>query len=725
MRKLFLSKLPSRSYLLMVAMLAAWSLLVVFFLYQALHWPYIGAQFESDIAGKSAHVTLVRPNSPAAKAGVTVGDRYVAIENSAGERYEMTGLEAIDGRFQLHSYTMVNGFYAAQKAAWEFVKQGQFTLITAEGKKANITTTQSRPFSTLPSRTFNSMAQSLVIIAISVGIFAFAKHSLPVFLLVFSGLGLGVDAMFGILAGAREFVKPDEIVWGMEFFSGVGSHTFIYSMLVLFWHFPNPISRFPFGKFIFILSLFILSAQTFHFYEFPIHPFQIPNVIPLPLAFIISLVQWHRTRGKPLERASVMWFILTILGIAGIVVLLYSLPIALKMAPLIPPTLASFTLTLIYIGVALGTLRYRLFDMHRIWWRAIVWLVGGLVVMASDLLLVSQFNLDQNTALPLALLLAGWAYFPIRQAIFEYFIGPRNIKIADHVPTLIDSFSGVEDLEEYDGRLISFLKKVFGAKEIGEVGTNQIEKARLEDNGLTLRVPNVSDTASLQLIGKSGGRMLFSPNDAQVADSFVHLVRNMGDASAREFDKITQERARIVRDLHDDVGGRLLSLIYNAADEESAKDAREALDALKESLIVVEDSQTIDFSVAWHAMQQAAQVRLAQAGFTLRNIEQFESERILSAREYINFKRIVQEIVSNTIKYGRKGEMEMAMSVSEEGALKLKARNKIGRKKSDPTSTGRGIANIENRIQELGGSMSAGLSDDNFYQINVELPLID
>lgn len=721
------AQLPNRSYFRVLVTLAMWSLAIVFFFYEVLNWPYIGARFTADIPGKSIEVVQIFANGPAEKAGIVVGDKFVAIENAAGERYQMTGLEAIDGRHQLHSYEMTNASQLANIEIWKYIKQPSFTLETSDGKRVTLTPGPQRPLLTLPAKIFNSLAQSLIIVMIAAGIWAFAPRSLVVNLLVASGFGLALNNLVAMVLGSRELAKPDYLIDPLIFAGGIASLTFVYAMVALMWHYPTTIHKFPFGKLVAALAVFTLTAQYFQYFEFPVHPYQFPNLLPLPLAITLAILQWLRTRGKPIERASVMWFMLSIFGVSSFVMLFYSIPIMLKFPPIIGPHLANFSLSFIFIGIAFGTLKYRLFDMQRIWWRAIIWFVGGLVVLLADVLLISRFNFSQDTALPVALLLAGWAYFPIRQMVLEYFVSSKDTKIADHVPDMVSRFSGVEGDEEFQGRFVSFIRKVFGAVELGQVGRMKLDNACLEDNGLALRIPNVSGTGSLQLIGKAGGRQLFSLSDTLVADSFVRLVRNMGDASKHEFEKLQQERQRIVRDLHDDVGGRLLSMIYNAPDQKNATDARETLGALKESLIVIEDTQSVDFSVAWEQISEDAASRFERAGFAVKLTQNIESERVFSAREYINFKRIMQEIVSNAIKYGAKEGLSLSVNVTFDGLIELMCKNQIAEQLNENFSSGRGLANIRKRLEEIGGDMSTKMlkNDPVSFEIRITLPLND
>ena len=685
-----------------------------------LKWPYIGADFISDIDNQVIVVTTVAEGTPAGLAGIKQGDKFKSISN-AEEKFNLTGLEATTGRVKMNSYKRSRETVAAKAKVWNFIKTGNFTLERIDGKKFQIASSSSRPFFSLPTRSYITLLQSLLVICIAAGIFSFAATSFGVNLLAISGIGLVINSLTSAILSAKEIAMPPDTLVFVSFFNTLGSTVFIYSLLALFWYVPSRINKFPFGALALGVGLAIFILQFFMIYEFLGHPYQVPNILPLPIALIISAVQWFRTSNKPLERASVMWFMISIYGVTGLVVLLYSVPILLNYPPIISPHIAGFALSFIYIGIAFGTLKFRLFDVQRIWWKAVVWIIGGFFVVVADLLLISQFDLGQQQALPLALLIAGWAYFPLRQAIVERFIGRKDVVISSHVPDLIQTFAGVDDIELYEGKFIAFLKRIFKAQEIGDIVRSSVDQPKITDNGLSLSIPNLRGDSTIQLIGKYGGRQLFSKSDVVTVNSFVELVRSLGDIRKQEFNKQKQERDRIIRDLHDDVGGRLLSAIYDAPDEKSEANAKDTLVALKESLIAIEDTQSIDFLSAWKQMEESASQRLTAANFKIDLKEDFVSNRMLSAREYINLKRIFQEIISNVIKHGEMGLVTVSAKLVDEHSLYITCSNNISKEMSDSISGGRGLASIKSRLEEINGTLSINTANDQKSQYEIEI----
>ncbi len=717
----------SKSYLVALAGFAGWVCGFLLLIYLIANHPYIGATFEGLPDEKAIVVVEVKPDGPAEKAGLTVGTVITAINDEMGNRLTLSGLEPILGRHEINSYAMMDQVVAYKTAVWDFLTKPTFTLQGRDGDSYLIAPTQTEPLGVMQVWSFVTLFQCLLVIIITAGIMGFGAKVASVRLLVASGLGQALNSFCGAYLSTRELTIPPHLFELTVGTASVGSAVFAYSLLALLCHFPSPISRrVPFAFLALLLGAAVQVVVLFKLFSFPFHTYQMSTLIPLPFAVAASGIQWVRSRDKPLERASVMWFFLTIYGVVGWVVLLYSVPILLGTPPLIPPGLANYSLTLIFIGIALGTLRYRLFDIHRIWWRTIAWFFAGLSMVAVDFLLVSQLDLEQKQALPIALLIAGWLYFPLRQRIVDYFGGIEQEEIEQHIPRLIDTFSSLKNLEEVEGRFLRFLANTYQAMEIGSVDLEPCEKARVERNGLSLRVPAIARTGSVELIGKRRGRKLFSTADARQVDVFIRLVRNINAANLREAQRLQMQREHIARDLHDEVGGKLLSLIYRSTDAEYEREARQVLRALKEALLVVEDTQSVDYSAAWQEIKQDVQDRAEQAGIQLELRENFASPRVLSAREYVNFKRAVFEVITNAIKYCDNKVITLETEIDGAGAISLTCRNRFAEIGEEGLTSQRGLNNIEVRMKEIGGTVEVERSNEGTgptFTIRLDFPM--
>lgn len=697
---------PERSYTAIFLVLSIWVLVVAFIGVDLSKRPYLGAKFDADIDGRAMVVIAVSETGSAVNAGLTLGPRITHISTESVAKYALSGYEAVVGRHQLHSYEMIRDAVEAKRQIWPLLFDPSLQFYTDDGQQFSMSPTVGRSVLSLPLKSYLTLLQSLIVMVLTVGIWAFAPSSRAVNYLTISGFGLATNAICGSYLGSSLLTISPDVFRGVINLAAWGFTVFSYGMLALLFCFPARLFRWPVGEIILAGGVGLQALISFELIQLPLHSFQFANLLPIPFCVLASQLQWRRSKNNPTDRASVMWFSLSIYGVVLAVAVLYSIPIILHIVPIMSPHVVNFSLAFIFIGIAAGTLKFRLFDMHRVWWKTLTWLMGGFAVVAADLFIVWQFRIDQNQALVLSLLLAGWVYFPIRQVIFHHFLGSHDLDIGELIPDLVTSFSSLRDDDEIEGRYISFLQRCFDAEEIGSISPDKTARTQIENNGLALRVSDVAGKRSIQIIGKSRARQLFSSRDVEAIDVILKLIRGMRSSNRALHAQQKHERNRIVRDLHDDVGGRLLSLIYRAGDGDLADDARSTLAALKETLVVVENTETIDVDIAWHEICTSAATRFTQSGQVFSIAENRLAPRVLSAREYVNLKRAMFEVTSNVIKYGAQDDILFTARTLAEGALEIVASNTIKTQQGDAQANHRGLLNIKTRLVELGGDFT-------------------
>ena len=96
------------------------------------------------------------------------------------------------------------------------------------------------------------------------------------------------------------------------------------------------------------------------------------------------------------------------------------------------------------------------------------------------------------------------------------------------------------------------------------------QHSRIASNGAVLLVPMPKLVSGPELEGTVAlrfaerGKRLFTPEDARLADRILEqLMRAVAHDRAVERGR-SEERLRIAQDLHDDIGARLLTLMYKA-----------------------------------------------------------------------------------------------------------------------------------------------------------------
>ena len=182
---------------------------------------------------------------------------------------------------------------------------------------------------------------------------------------------------------------------------------------------------------------------------------------------------------------------------------------------------------------------------------------------------------------------------------------------------------------------------------------------------------------------------------------------------------VTEERERIYRDLHDDVGAKLLSLVYRSATPADADLARSALQDLRD---VVSRSGADSFELNEVAADWRAECerRLADAGLHLLWQQDTHEGRRLTQPQAVDLGRILREAISNAIRHAQAQEVEVQLELRLDG-LRLRVTDD-GLGNGEARRPGRGLRNMATRAERLGGKLHSGAQDPQGWCVEVHIP---
>jgi signal transduction histidine kinase len=209
--------------------------------------------------------------------------------------------------------------------------------------------------------------------------------------------------------------------------------------------------------------------------------------------------------------------------------------------------------------------------------------------------------------------------------------------------------------------------------------------------------------ASIVLRFAEGGKRMFSRDDARLTDRVVEQLRR-----AVAYDKAvergrSEERARIAQDLHDDIGARLLTLMYKAQTPEMEDYIRHTLKDLKTLTrgLASSDQRLSHATAEWKA--DIAQ-RLGAAQIELSWTFNFDRDIVLGVVQWSALTRVLRELVSNAIQHSCATHLEVSATL-EGGRLRLTlADDGIGRNPQQ-WSHGLGLGGVRKRVKLLGGDV--------------------
>lgn len=190
---------------------------------------------------------------------------------------------------------------------------------------------------------------------------------------------------------------------------------------------------------------------------------------------------------------------------------------------------------------------------------------------------------------------------------------------------------------------------------------------------------------------------------------------------------IAAERERLMRDMHDGVGGHLVSMLaLIEADRrrpaELAGFVREALDDMRlmiDSLEPVDD----DLNAVLAMFRDRLAPRLRAAGVELQwDVGLLPKVSGLTPARVLHVLRILQEAVTNAIRHGH-ARMVTIGAVSDEIRVRIEVRDDGDGFDPQTSGGGRGLKNLRRRAAEVGAMLTIDSAPGRGARIAVELPL--
>ena len=209
--------------------------------------------------------------------------------------------------------------------------------------------------------------------------------------------------------------------------------------------------------------------------------------------------------------------------------------------------------------------------------------------------------------------------------------------------------------------------------------------------------------AALRLRFAQRGRRLFTLEDARLAERVVDQLRRAAAFDAAVERGRGEERLRIAQDLHDDIGARLLTLMYQSPSPEMEDYLRHTLQDLKTLTrgLAASEHRLADAAGEWKAdLTQrlvAAQVSLGWS---------FSSDRdlVLSMAQWSALTRVLRELASNALAHAQASRIDVQLSLQGTALLLTMADDGVGRA-PEAWAHGLGLGGVRKRVKQLGGTV--------------------
>ena len=342
-------------------------------------------------------------------------------------------------------------------------------------------------------------------------------------------------------------------------------------------------------------------------------------------------------------------------------------------------------------------------------------LVAGVstVATALDLLFVAVFSLGNFASLTLALFISLAVYASARQWLLAQVMSRQRLtteRMFEHLYRVAREVQAQpSSVAEQLGQL---LRELFEPLNV-QFAARRTRRSRVVGEGanLVVPVPRIESPAgmpsephgALVLGFAERGRRLFTEDDARLADRIVDQI-----ARAVAFDQAvergrSEERVRIAQDLHDDIGARLLTLMYRAPTPEMEDYLRHTLKDLKTlTRGLAAPSHPLSHAVAeWKAdIGQRAAAADCELGWAFA----YERDFQLSVVQWSALTRVLRELVSNALAHAHASRIDVEASIGD-GTLVLSVVDNGSGRAPHTWSHGLGLGGVRKRVKQLGGEV--------------------
>lgn len=506
--------------------------------------------------------------------------------------------------------------------------------------------------------------------------------------------------------GAAGFFLPLDfspaMVATLAVVNSLGATAFGLAMIALFALYPR---RLPGAALIIASSLVIFGGWALLSVFGPLDAaIQVHRVTlaEMVLIIVLTLAQILATRKDPVRRAIAVWLGACVGFGAGGFIALVAAPSAFGLNSFIPNEFGFLFFILVYAGLAVGLLRYRVFGLGRWAFQILFNVAAALSVLVLDAVLILTLSLDPGRAIGVSLFLVALAYLPARGWVWHRFSSRARPDEARLFRAVIDvALQPTGDRREAAWRML--LRDMFAPLEVVPLGEKDVSPGT-EKDGRAMRVPGPEGFSDLILHDRDQGRSLFSPEDVETARELAALVEYLGESRTAYDRGAAFERSRIARDIHDNIGAQLLTALHAPPGNRKNELIRATIGDLRDVIRNAEGEPVgLDAMLADLRAETADRVEMVdvtldwRADFIRTDPPRRASVQVLRA--------VVRESVSNTLRHA--GAARISVKVGTAGdQIRLEVADDGRGFDTRPMKEGRGLANMKTRVEALGGSFS-------------------
>ncbi|RYX88909.1 MAG: hypothetical protein EOO28_34780 [Comamonadaceae bacterium] len=663
-------------------------------LHLATSQPWLGLKLQWSDEARGAVVASATGPSLAVPPGAAItglsvaGGAQIALEKhdfAISPDSDLTTLSAYD------DFLERQGRIAALQGA------DQLTLLDSEGQSYTIRPADGRPLSSFPPDFWVQMLVGLVGWLISAGVWSFRRHHIGARWLLLSGWSTLLFATFAAVYTTRELALPAELFRGLCDLNFLGGSMYVATMVALLWYYPRRLGRFSLGPLLLVIYLAGWFMQELRLVDSMLWGRRTLVFAGLLATMALAVVQWRSSRVDPVSRAALQWFLLSwLVGVVLFSMLIFVPQLfGVSTAPL--QGYAFLLFLLVYGGVAVGIMRFRLFELGDWWPRVVLWLAMAAVFVLLDMVLLVV--LVPAWSASVSLLVCGFLWLPLRGWLWARATGQTAMERGELFRRVVD-VSLAPSLEERIVRGRALLTALFEPLEI--VIGQEVPVAAITDDGLVMQLPAQGQVPPMLLRYPGRGRRLFTSRDLAVAQEMNGMLAHAAESREAYRRGMLAERGRIARDLHDDIGARLLSSLHQPSLAGTRDIVQHAMTEMR-TIVNGLNGEPLALGEMVAELRHETALRLEVAGMALDwPLPQSDAVR-LGYRAWRNGISMMRELVSNIIRHS--GARQVRITVDCTAGWLRSSVEDDGCGMKPGASTGNGLQNLRRRAESLGATV--------------------
>lgn len=680
--------------------------------------PWMGIRLAATDAGD---VQIHSFSGDAEVAGLKIGDTVRALRTVTGVEVPVHAGDLIEEPDFHTDYADLNDFLSRQTRLSEVLATGRVGVVTGEGATTWVEVGK-RPVLELPVIFWFQIVCGSIAWLVGTSVFVYRQSDLAARLYAVTGVTFALITFSAAIYSGRELALDGELFRALSVLNHAGAFTFAAAFVSLLCIYPARLFGNRVLGSIFAIYLLVWVCDTLQWSPDMNFGIRYPILAGMTASFVLGAMQWRNSRVDPVDRAALKWFLLTLLlGSAVFVFGVFGMSAAGHM-PVIPQGYAFGMVLMMYLGMALGMKRYRLFNLESWWPEVWLWLLGGVLVLGFDLVLVQVLTRNEDFAFALALAIAGWIYFPLRQWLLRRAGRTGDWNLSGLIPELLEIASTPRPEPELRDRWHQLLDRAYAPLALDQ-GQRAVREASVADNGLRLIVPGLGNAPALILGYANNGKRLFLHADAQHAQALWELLSQVLRRQDAHLRGAQEERERIAKDMHDDIGAKLLTLIHRSESAQLTELLRGVMLDLR-SLVASLDRPPAPLDDALGDWRRETEDRCDAAGVALIwNDNRKREVGLVRPRQRLTLERLLREAITNALKHAHPGQIRVDVTEEDENLL-LRIQDDGDTHAAIVPTSGRGVRNMVARMAEAGGSVVFKPAEPKGSRVEIRLPFL-